>query len=81
MDTSKAFPFSLDYEGKHHSGWITPSEELGNNGVPVYYRVELGNSFFAYLCCTDNGWKEKDEQGRPNGLVNAIGAYIKAFYG
>ena len=80
MDMSNSFPLTLDYEGQHYRGKITPSEEVGENGVPVFYRVTLGNTFFAYLCCSDKGWRERDEPDKPKGLVNAIGDYIKAFY-
>jgi hypothetical protein len=80
MKTGKRFPLTLDFEGRHYNGRITPSEETGKNGWPVYFRVELGGRLFAYLCCTDNGWQEKDPTKQANGLVNAIGEYIKDFY-
>jgi hypothetical protein len=80
MNTDQAFPLSLDFEGQHYRGKITPSEEKGGNGVPVYFRVEIGGSFYAYLCCSDNGWKDKDGDDKPKGLVNAIGKYIWNFY-
>lgn len=80
MDTAESFEFSLDFEGKHYSGTITPSEEKGKSGVPVYFRVVLGDEFFAYLCCGDNGWKERDGEGRPKGLIDAIGKYIVEYF-
>jgi hypothetical protein len=57
-----------------------PSEEKGASGMPVFFRVELGDGLFAYLCCGDNGWKERDKNGRPKGLVNAIGSFIMDYY-
>jgi len=80
MDKDKSFQLSLDFEGKHYDGTITPSEEKGANGMPVYFRVVLGDTFFAYLCCADNGWNVRDGEDRPNGLVNAIGDYIAEYY-
>ena len=80
MNTDNTFPLSLDFEGKHYQGKITPSEEKNKNGTPVYFRVTLDGEFFAYLCCSDNGWMEKEGNTRPKALVNAIGEYIKDFY-
>jgi len=80
MQKDKSFPLTLNYEGKHYQGSIMPSEEVGKNGVPVYFRVSLGDSLFAYLCCGDNGWKERDSTHAPSGLIKAIGDYITDFY-
>ena len=83
MKTDKRFPLTLDFEGRHYKGRITPSEQAGKNGLPVFYRVELDGRLFAYLCCADNGWQEKEpaEPGdKSKGLINAIGKYIKGFY-
>lgn len=80
MNTKKTFPLSLDFQGQHYVGTITPSEDVGKNGMPVYFRVLLGDQFYAYLCCTDNGWKERDKEWHPTGLVQAIGDYITDFY-
>jgi hypothetical protein len=80
MNNKTTFPLSLDYGEKHYSGEVTPSEEKGPNGVPVYFRVTLGNELFTYLCCGDNGWKEWDGEGQAQGLVSAIGNYIFKYY-
>ena len=80
MDNDNTFPLSLDFEGKHYSGRITPSEEKGEKGMPVFFRVTIGGELFAYLCCSDKGWKEKDGSARSDGLVSAIGNYIVDFY-
>jgi len=80
MNTKKTFPLSLTFEGHHYTGTITPSEDVGINGTPVYFRVLLGDKFYAYICCTDNGWKERDKEGHPSGLVQAIGDYIADYY-
>ncbi|HVU58611.1 MAG TPA: hypothetical protein VHD83_26295 [Puia sp.] len=80
MNTAKSFPLALDFEGKHYLGSITPSEDVTRNGMPVYFRVTLGDTFFAYLCCSDHGWKDRDKGGHPGDLVQAIGAYIADYY-
>jgi len=80
MDTKKSIPLSLDFEGQHFTGSITPSDERGENNLPIYFRVMLGDTFYAYLCCGDNGWKERGKDGHPAGLVQAIGNYIADYY-
>jgi len=60
MDTAKSFNLSLDFEGRHYQGTVTPSEDKGVNGMPIFFRILIGNTFFAYLCCGDKGWKERD---------------------
>jgi hypothetical protein len=81
MNTEASFPFSLDFEDHHYSGTITPSGDTDNNGVPVYFRVMIGNEFFAYLCCGEFGWgkKDNDDEGDTR-LVQTIGEFIKAQY-
>lgn len=80
MNTDLAFNLSLDFEGRHYEGTITPSDETGPNGMPVWFRVVLGDQFFAYLCCSDNGWRDRDEGIKHRGLINAIGSYIMDYY-
>ncbi|HEY4289932.1 MAG TPA: hypothetical protein VGN00_22680 [Puia sp.] len=80
MGENKSFELSLDYEGQHYSGLITPSDEIGDSGMPIFFRVSFGDQLFAYLCCGDNGWGEKDVAGQPSGLISAIGNYIADFY-
>ena len=80
MDSDKSFKLSMDFEGQHYDGTITPSEEKGANGMPIYFRVVLGDTFFAYLCCSDKGWRERDGNSQSKGLVNVIGDYIADYY-
>ena len=80
MDTQNSFPLFLDFEGRHYTGSIIPSEELGKNKMPIYFRVMLGDAFFAYLCCGDHGWKDREKEGHPSGLIQAIGNYIADYY-
>jgi hypothetical protein len=80
MNNDNTFPLSLDFEGKHYTGRITPSEDKGPKGTPVYFRVTIDGELFAYLCCGDKGWSERDSSGKPKGLISAIGNYIFKFY-
>jgi hypothetical protein len=80
MSDDNSFPLSLDYEGKHYDGMVTPSTEKSQKGTPVFFRVTLGDQLFAYLCCGDNGWKERNSTGQQKGLVTAIGNYIFDYY-
>jgi len=76
----KTFPLSLKFKEQHYHGKVTPSEELSSNGLPVFFRVEIGGEFFAYICCTDNGWLQKDGNDKPKDLTSAIGEYIRGYY-
>lgn len=80
MNSDTSFPLSLDFGGKHYAGTITPSVEKGRDGMPVYFRVTIGDELWAYLCCGDNGWRERDGSSQPSGLVSAIGNYILEYY-
>ena len=81
MNNAASFPLSLDFEGSNYQGTVTPSEDSDNNGVPVYFRVMLGDEFFAYLCCGEIGWGRKDDEDKgDSGLIQVIGDYIKAHY-
>ena len=80
MNDKKTFPLSLDFEGRRYNGEIEASEERGKNGAPIFFRITLDGKFFAYLCCGDFGWKERDDLPRPKGLIDAIGQYILDHY-
>jgi len=80
MNKDARFPLTFDFEGRHYKGTVTPSEEKGKNDTPVYFRVTLDNRFFAYVCCADNGWMERDGKSKPPELVGVIGDYIRRFY-
>jgi hypothetical protein len=78
MNNDASFPFSLDFDGSHYSGTIAPSGETDKYGIPVYYRVMLGDTFFAYLCCGEIGWGRKDSTDEgDDGLIQAIGGFYQ----
>jgi hypothetical protein len=80
MDNSEAFRLELDYDGRHYSGTVLPSEELDGKGFPVYFRVEIGGRLYAYICCGETGWHNRDTEKGHDGLINAIGEYIHDWY-
>ena len=80
MENEKSFPFSVDFEGQHYKGMVTPSDEISNTGMPVYFRVTIGDQLFAYLCCGDHGWLDRDGSGQPEDLTQAIGNFIGEYY-
>ena len=80
MDINHPFPLDVDYGGKYYEAWITPSEEKGADDTPVFFRIMLNGDFFAYLCCGDQGWVERDGQKQPTDLVGVIGEQIRAYY-
>ena len=79
MDEIKSFPFAFNFKGEHYKGTITPSEDTGKDGRPVYFRVMMGDKLFAYLCCGDKGWRVHLEDNH-NELINAVGTYIDNHY-
>ncbi len=77
MSKENTFPLSLNFGGQHYEGIIEPSAEKGPQGHSVYFRVSINGELFAYLCCGDNGWKERGKSsGQQDGLIQAIGNYI-----
>lgn len=80
MDDTKEFRLALDFEGKHYSGTILPSEEKDSHGFPVFFRIEIDGKLYAYICCGESGWHNRDEKGGHNALLNAIGEYIHDWY-
>jgi len=80
MDQTNEFKLELDFEGKHYSGMILPSEEKDNKGFPVFFRITIDGELFAYICCGQHGWHDKDKKIGHNALMNAIGQYIFDWY-
>ena len=80
MENKQSFTLSLDFEGQHYEGMVTPSEERGKDGMPVFFRITLGDTFFAYFCCTDNGFMHHEGVSQPKELVQAIEKYILEYY-
>lgn len=83
LNKKASFSFSLKFEDAHYSGIVTPSADTDKFGMPVYFRVQIGNKFFAYLCCGELGWSKKDnkeEDSGDSGLIHAIGGAIKRHY-
>jgi len=80
MTFEKNFPLCLAFEQKHYLGTITPSVEKGPGGMPLSFRVTLGDEVFADLYSGDDGWQDRLTPGLPNPLANAIGNYILQYY-
>ena len=80
LNKRMTIPLSLAHEGEYYEGDITPSAEIGKNGMPVYFRVTIANKFFAYLCCGDTGWTAREQKGNSTGLIQAIAGYIRNHY-
>jgi hypothetical protein len=80
MDNTGAFRLELDFDNKHYSGIILPSEEKDKKGFPVYFRVEINGRLYAYICCGETGWHNRDNKTGYDGLIDAIGKYIHEWY-
>ncbi len=46
MSEDKIFDIEFDCEGRHYKGWVNPSEELQEDGLPVSSHVVLDNVSF-----------------------------------
>jgi hypothetical protein len=81
MNNDATFPFDISFEGSHYEGLITPSGETDKLGMPVYFRIMVGDKFFAYLCCAESIWGRKDSGDTGDeGLIHEIGEHIKTHY-
>ena len=80
MNVNHSFPLEFSYDDQYYDAWVTPSAELASEGLPVFFRVMLNGDFFAYLCCGDNGWFQRDGEAAPVDLVSRIGEEIAGFY-
>lgn len=76
MNNEKTFNIALDYEGIHYQGWITPSDKIGEDGMPRSFHVVLNETMFGNLSRSGDTWTV-DEQ-RPDGLVQEVGRYIQS---
>lgn len=75
-----SFPLEFTDDDQFYDAWVTPSAELSPGGLPVFYRVMLNGDFFAYLCCWDNGWFQRDGEAASADLVSRIGERIAGYY-
>jgi hypothetical protein len=80
METTGAFKLSLDFDNRHYAGTILPSEEKDPNGFPIFFRIEIDGQLYAYICCGESGWHNRDKKGGHDALLNAIGKYIHNWY-
>jgi len=64
MDTENSFKLSVDFEGRHFEGTVTPSVERGDYGVPIFFRFVLGDILFSYIL---PGYRVEGERRRRKG--------------
>jgi hypothetical protein len=78
MSEDRIFDIEFDCEGKHYKGWVNPSDELQEDGLPVSSHVVLQNVSFGYLSYNNGTWSANQE--RPAVLVQVIGDQIVSKY-
>lgn len=78
MSEDKIVDIEFDCDGKHYKGWINPSEELHNDGLPASFHVVLNNVSFGYLSFTNGQWSSEEQ--RPADLVETVGNLIQQNY-
>ena len=74
MMEDKIFDIEFDCNNRHYNGWVNPSDEKNEDGLPVSYHVVLDNVSFGYLSFNNGSWAVNEE--RPVELVEAIGEQI-----
>lgn len=74
----KIFDISFESDGRKYSGWVNPSKEANENGVPVSFHVVLNGVSFGYLSFDDCKWTINEE--RPSSLTEAVGHEIEKRY-
>lgn len=78
MREDRIFDIGFFCEGRHYKGWVNPSEELQEDGLPVSSHVVLDNVSFGYLSFNQGDWLANEE--RPAALVRAVGDEIAQRY-
>lgn len=70
-------PLEFEYKGKGYKGMGVPVMSSCEGGVCRQLDVTLNNEHLGVIKCTRNGWKLADV---PQGLANAIGQEVHAWY-
>ncbi|HEY0433924.1 MAG TPA: hypothetical protein VGC95_08630 [Chitinophagaceae bacterium] len=78
QELEKIFDISFTDNGREYSGWVNPSAETNEAGLPASYHVVLDNVSFGYVSFKDCRWMVSEE--RPAGLTAAVGHAIEQHY-
>lgn len=80
VENTGTFRLEVDFEGRHYTGVVLPSEDKDAKGFPVFFRVEIDGELYAYICCGEAGWNNRDNNKTDDGLISVIGQYIHDWY-
>lgn len=72
------FDISFEEDGTQYTGWVNPSEKLGEDGRPASYHVVLNGTSFGYLSYNGSKWMVNEQ--RPEALVEKAGEQIEAYF-
>lgn len=78
MNEDKIFDIEFEYENKPYIGWVNPSDELNEDGLPISFHVVLNNVSFAYLSYDKGNWISDSQ--RPEGIIVEVGNKIAQKY-
>jgi len=78
MNEDKIFDIEFEYENKPYKGWVNPSEELNEDGLPISFHVVLNEVSFAYLSYDKGNWISDSQ--RPAGIIAEVGNKIAQKY-
>ena len=70
MKEDKIFDIEFEYENKPYKGWVNPSEEINENGLPESFHVVLNEVSFAHLSYDNGNWVSDSQ--RPAGIIDEV---------
>ena len=72
------FDIEFELEGKTYRGWVNPSKQLNEDGMPASFHVVLNETSFGYLSFNNCKWSVNEE--RPSQMVKQVGKLIEKHY-
>lgn len=74
----KIFDIAFEFDNVAYKGWVNPSDELNDTGVPVSFHVVLNDTSFGYLAFKDCRWSINEQ--RSAGMVKLVGKQIEKHF-
>jgi hypothetical protein len=76
-----SFDFEVNLKGEKYLGKVNPSLDVDKGGFPLYFKIELGKTFFGFVKCQNGMWRMADGKNtQQEELIQAIGRFIRTHY-
>ena len=72
------FDISFELDDKRYKGFVNPTGEVNDQGVPASFHVILNDMSFGDLSFSNCKWTINEK--RPAGLVSLVGKQIEKHY-